>query len=77
MLDAHMMFFKMVLKRPRKNMLKSIRYNVMQLCKVLQTIFLTALKAGDRNSLQGPKQRLMDILGWSHSLRSTAPHTAT
>ena len=67
MLDAHMMFFKMVLKRPRKNMLKSITqnaqghrdscYSAMQLCKVLQTIFLTVLKAGDRNSLQGPKQR--------------------
>lgn len=83
MLDAHMMFFKMVLKRPRKNMLKSITqnaeghrdswYSAMQLCKVLQTIFLTVLKAGDRSSLQDPKQRQMDILGWSHSLRSTAP----
>lgn len=82
MLDAHM-FFKMVLKRPRKNMLKSITqnaqghrdswYSAIQLCKVLQTIFLTVLKDGDRNSLHGPMQRKMDILGWSHSLRSTAP----
>ena len=31
--------------------------SAMQLCKVLQTIFLTVLKAGDRNSLQGPKKR--------------------
>ena len=32
-------------------------YSAMQLCKVLRTIFLTVLKAGDRSSLQGPKQR--------------------
>ena len=51
MLDAHVMFFKMVLKSPTKNILKSItqdsqglrasRYGAIQLCKILQTIFLS------------------------------------